>query len=112
MKTLINTFFLLIVLPFSMSVCAFPEIPFCPAGGPPGWMNYFDYRQNQNRWAPNHYYSENHLPANYYQIPHHSNNGNYTNNHPGYFRGPAYTPRAHTENMTPVQLQPADRQYQ
>jgi len=26
------------------------EFSFCPAGGPPGWMNYFDYKRDQNRW--------------------------------------------------------------
>lgn len=23
------------------------EFPFCPGGGPPGWMNYFDYQQDK-----------------------------------------------------------------
>ena len=29
---------------------AWPELPFCPSGGPPGWMNYFDYKRDQNNW--------------------------------------------------------------
>jgi hypothetical protein len=29
---------------------AFPELPFCPAGGPPGWMNHFNYKRDQNSW--------------------------------------------------------------
>lgn len=29
---------------------AFPELPFCPAGGPPGWMNYFNDKRDQNIW--------------------------------------------------------------
>ena len=29
---------------------AFPELPFCPAGGPPGWINYFNDKRDQNIW--------------------------------------------------------------
>jgi len=38
------------------TVLAFPEIPFCPLGGPPGWFNRMsgDYRHYPNRpvWYP------------------------------------------------------------
>lgn len=33
---------------------AFPEIPFCPAGGPPGWLNHFNYNREQNIWRAQH----------------------------------------------------------
>ena len=47
----------LVALMFSpASVQAFPEIPFCPLGGPPGWFNRMsgDYRHYPNRpvWYP------------------------------------------------------------
>ena len=29
---------------------AFPEIPFCPAGGPPGWFNHFSQNHEQHLW--------------------------------------------------------------
>lgn len=34
---------------------AFPEIPFCPAGGPPGWLNHFNYKRDQNIWRHQYY---------------------------------------------------------
>ena len=33
---------------------AFPEIPFCPAGGPPGWLNHFNHKRDQNIWRLQH----------------------------------------------------------
>jgi hypothetical protein len=33
---------------FSRSGYPRKELPFCPGGGPPGWMNYFDYKRDQN----------------------------------------------------------------
>ena len=35
---------------FSIDSQARKEIPFCPAGGPPGWMNYFDHERDRNKW--------------------------------------------------------------
>ncbi|HHJ35091.1 MAG TPA: hypothetical protein ENJ87_04935 [Gammaproteobacteria bacterium] len=32
---------------------AFPELPFCPEGGPPGWMNHF--RHDRNHYIRQHY---------------------------------------------------------
>ncbi len=34
----------------AMSFPGFPrkELPFCPGGGPSGWLNYFDYKRDQN----------------------------------------------------------------
>jgi hypothetical protein len=45
--------FIALFLPASaMSFPDFPrnELPFCPSGGPAGWMNYFDYKRDQNIW--------------------------------------------------------------
>jgi len=43
----------------SIQAEAFPGIPFCPMGGPPGWANrFFDHREN--------YYSP---PPPYYGVP-------------------------------------------
>jgi hypothetical protein len=50
---LIKPTLVFIVLFFPVSAMSFPsfprnELPFCPSGGPTGWMNYFDYKKNQN----------------------------------------------------------------
>jgi hypothetical protein len=43
---------LLIISTFTFTIdsLARKEIPFCPAGGPPGWMNYFDHKRDENKW--------------------------------------------------------------
>ena len=58
-----NTLFaLLLSLSFTSSSFAFPELPFCPAGGPPGWFNRLTQNNDHYRWrnhngygAPQHY---------------------------------------------------------
>ena len=55
MNALIHTLLTLICLSLSTNLSAYPEIPFCPAGGAPGWMNYIDYKRNQNRWQQSSY---------------------------------------------------------
>ena len=55
MKALIHALLTLTFLPLSTNLSAYPEIPFCPAGGAPGWMNYIDYKRNQKRWQNNNY---------------------------------------------------------
>jgi len=44
---------------------AYTELPFCPSGGPPGWMNYFDYRQDKKNWR-NHFRNQNY--QRYYSV--------------------------------------------
>lgn len=73
-------------------VYAYPEIPFCPAGGPPGWINYLN-KKNHNNWHnrnyqtsyyPNIYRSNQSYPTvnnrHYYAPPYHYkyNPNNYT----------------------------------
>jgi hypothetical protein len=40
----------------SASVSAFPEIPFCPLGGPPGWWNRMVDDDDDRRYYPPPYY--------------------------------------------------------
>lgn len=47
MKNLLAVLFLSSITGTSI---AMPEIPFCPAGGPPGWFNHFNYKRDQNIW--------------------------------------------------------------
>ena len=47
----LSLIFIALSLPTSaMSFPGFPrnELPFCPGGGPPGWLNHFDYKRDQN----------------------------------------------------------------
>ena len=68
--------FIALSLPVStMSFPGFPrkELPFCPGGGPPGWMNHFDYKQDQKiRQRYPHYQSPYLYPYHYRQLPHNS----------------------------------------
>jgi len=64
MKTFLNTIIFLVSASLSPNIIAYPEIPFCPAGGAPGWMNYMDYKRDQNIWQHNHYASR-YPPLNY-----------------------------------------------
>jgi len=70
----------------TLSAKGFPrkEFSFCPAGGPQGWMNYFDYKRNQNIWRRHNHPSAYHP---YYKHPE------------PYFRQPSqpyyYVPRRH-----------------
>ncbi len=84
------TKFLLILIALCLSTNCFArwEIPFCPAGGPPGWMNYFDDKRDQNIWR--HYL--NYPPANSYQ--------NYYR--PVYNRPVPYTINPHALHPVPI----------
>lgn len=62
----LKTLLACMVLSFSQNSFAFMELPFCPAGGPPGWMNYFDHKREQNKWHRRNYPSFNYPPS-YYQ---------------------------------------------
>jgi hypothetical protein len=76
MKALLKSFIILYACLLTSRSYAFPEIPFCPAGGPPGWLNYFNDKRDQNIW---HRYSR-YTPGAY---------------HTGQYRGnyvPAYNP--------------------
>ena len=85
MKILNKLFVILIISASSTNSYAFPELPFCPAGGPPGWLNHFNFNRDQNIWRR---YSRYNSPA--------YNTGRY----PGYY-GPAYSP-AYRPNSYPV----------
>jgi len=74
MKVFFKLFIVLLGLSLSPASHAFPELPFCPAGGPPGWMNYFNDKRDQNNWRR---YSQ------YYATP--------AYRQPAYYR-PAYRP--------------------
>jgi hypothetical protein len=50
MKTPLNYFLTAFLSILPLDSYAFPEIPFCPAGGPPGWLNHFNYKRDQNIW--------------------------------------------------------------
>lgn len=59
------------------------EFPFCPSGGPQGWMNYFEYKRDKNRWQQYIQYQKNHsyIPENY--LPAYAQNYDY-NSYPEY----------------------------
>jgi len=56
MKVPIKLFIIITAITLSSASHAFPELPFCPAGGPPGWMNYFNDKRDQNLWQRYHRY--------------------------------------------------------
>jgi hypothetical protein len=62
-KVLFKFLVILVISSLASASYAFPELPFCPAGGPPGWMNHFNHKHEQNIWR--HYYRNN-APAYYY----------------------------------------------
>jgi hypothetical protein len=66
MKTLPTILLTLFCLSFSPASLALPELPFCPAGGPPGWFNHFVNRHTNNPW---HHYQAYPVPQ-YYQPGH------------------------------------------
>ena len=124
MKTILNTLFFLVSISLSSGIFAYPEIPFCPAGGAPGWMNYLDYKRNQNSWQRN-YYSNRYPPINYgqfnqyaphtvgqnttpatYRTPYRSLEtpapGYYYNNFPNNYRNKTYVPRNYSPYTTPI----------
>lgn len=86
MKIFLNTLFLLVSASLSSSIFAYPEIPFCPAGGAPGWMNYLDYKRNQNSWQHSQYASR-------YPALNHTRFNQY---------GPNYTPHINRQNTAPA----------
>ena len=65
-----------IALSLPMKAMPFPgfprkKLPFCPDGDPPGWLNHFDYKRDQNirRRYPN-YQSHFLRPYYYRSLPH------------------------------------------
>ncbi len=66
----------MLAVPFN-AFAFFTELPFCPSGGPPGWMNYFDHKRDQNIWRQRNY-RPHHYPASFYQ----GNYGPYSGNYP------------------------------
>ena len=48
MKALLKLLIIFISSVLTANSHAFPELPFCPGGGPPGWMNYFNDKRDQN----------------------------------------------------------------
>lgn len=81
MKVLLKLLIIFVFASLATNSHAFPELPFCPAGGPPGWINYFNDKRDQNIWR--HYlqntapaYRPNHnMPYNYYAPPYRYNRG-------------------------------------
>ena len=60
MKVPLKLSIVLVSALLSTNSYAFPELPFCPGGGPPGWMNHFNYKRDQNIWR---HYSQYRNPA-------------------------------------------------
>ena len=60
MKVLFKLSIIFIITSLSANSYAFPELPFCPAGGPPGWMNHLNHKRDQNIWR---HYLQNASPA-------------------------------------------------
>jgi len=60
MKTSFKFLTLLIFSSLTGTSQAFPELPFCPAGGPPGWLNHFIHKRDQNNLR---HYAQTNLPA-------------------------------------------------
>lgn len=50
MRIPLKLFIAFTTLSLSLNGYAFPELPFCPAGGPTGWLNYFNYKRDQDNW--------------------------------------------------------------
>ena len=84
MKTSFKLFTILITGIISPNSYAFPELPFCPAGGPPGWLNYFNDKRDQNNWRRYSRYN--------YALQRSSR-------YPSYY-GPAYSPMHRPYNHT------------
>ena len=110
MKPIIKLLLILISASLSTSTFAYPEIPFCPAGGAPGWMNYIDYKRNQNRWqnaySPRSYQQSNYPPAAYRQnfAPYTNNNSvNTRRYYPSPSRTTPYMPPRYINNSMPRQ---------
>lgn len=55
-------FIICLITTASQSSSARNELPFCPSGGPPGWMNYFDNKRDQNIRRHQNYPSYNYRP--------------------------------------------------
>ena len=83
MKMLTMQLLILLSLLMTNTAFAFPEIPFCPAGGPPGWMNYLESRHNQNKWYgrqyPPAYYYSNYNQLRNHNLPFNQHNNAYRN---------------------------------
>jgi hypothetical protein len=50
MRLVKKSIFIILSFTVIQSSYAWPELPFCPSGGPSGWMNYFNYKRDQNNW--------------------------------------------------------------
>jgi hypothetical protein len=57
MEVLIRLLLALFSLLLTVESQAFPELPFCPAGGPPGWFNRLTHHRDHNRWYRNMQYN-------------------------------------------------------
>lgn len=74
---MIKVILILLVSTLSFNANAFPELPFCPMGGPPGWMNRFlnhhDYDRPPVFYQPQGYYPQSRAylpqPFRYEQAP-------------------------------------------
>ena len=91
MKVLFKLSIISIAAALSANSHAFPELPFCPAGGPPGWMNHFNYKRDQNIWR--HY-----RPVTYYQ-PYYNPGFRPFYYKPGYYRPGYYAPGSYIRNQ-------------
>jgi len=60
-KTIVG--FIVIIITLTANASGYPlyELPFCPGGGPPGWMNHFNYKRDQNIRRHNPYYQSPYL---------------------------------------------------
>lgn len=68
------------------------ELPFCPGGGPPGWMNYFDYKRDQNIWRQQNYQPYSNHPSSY------SGYNRYFSHNPSYFAPYLLAPEHQAQN--------------
>ncbi len=89
MRTSAHIILLFLIASLPTSSFAMKEFPFCPSGGPQGWMNYFEHRHNKNLWQQYNQYQHNrsYMPENY--LPAYSYDYGY-NGYPGY--DSIYTP--------------------
>lgn len=86
MKVLHRLSVFVITAVLSFNSYAFPEIPFCPAGGPPGWMNHFNYKRDQNIWRRYAQYSSPaYLQSEYYRPVYSAPSTPPTYNRPDYY---------------------------
>jgi len=95
MRTPAQIFLIFLIATLSTSSYAMKEFPFCPSGGPQGWLNYFEYKRDQNRWQKYMQYQQNrsYIPEN--TLPAYGENygyNSYPGSYPGY--GAIHTPQS------------------